>query len=272
MASFSSGIPSSPFFQPNLFLSIDEEQIPSMNSINALFPSSNPNTLTRGMVGIMERRPSASFSGNVEGEEELSDESSQPGEKKKRLNLEQVRALEKNFELGNKLEPERRIQLARTLGLQPRQIAIWFQNRRARWKTKQLEKDYDLLKRKFDVVKADNDSLQFQNKKLQSEILKLKGSEVMNLNKETEGCCSNRSDCCAEINLDISGTFAEQLNPDMHSISLFPVIRQLPPAISGQFLHGASRPEFSEESFGNFVCGVEEQNSFWAWDDHHNFH
>jgi homeobox-leucine zipper protein len=104
------------------------------------------------------------------GEDDLSDDGSQVGEKKRRLNMEQVKTLEKNFELGNKLEPERKMQLARALGLQPRQIAIWFQNRRARWKTKQLEKDYDLLKRQFEAVKADNDALQSQNQKLQAEV------------------------------------------------------------------------------------------------------
>lgn len=104
------------------------------------------------------------------GEDDLSDDGSQVGEKKRRLNMEQVKTLEKNFELGNKLEPERKMQLARALGLQPRQIAIWFQNRRARWKTKQLEKDYDLLKRQFEAVKADNDALQAQNQKLQAEV------------------------------------------------------------------------------------------------------
>nr|DAD34821.1 TPA_asm: hypothetical protein HUJ06_005461 [Nelumbo nucifera] len=116
-----------------------------------------------------------SFSGidmceETNGEEDLSDDGSQAGEKKRRLNMEQVKTLEKNFELGNKLEPERKMQLARALGLQPRQIAIWFQNRRARWKTKQLEKDYDLLKRQFEAIKADNDALQAQNKKLHAEV------------------------------------------------------------------------------------------------------
>lgn len=96
---------------------------------------------------------------------------SQLGEKKRRLSLEQVKALEKSFEVGNKLEPERKMQLARALGLQPRQIAIWFQNRRARSKTKQLEKDYELLKRQFEALSADNDALKSQNKKLHSEVI-----------------------------------------------------------------------------------------------------
>ncbi|KAJ8492276.1 hypothetical protein OPV22_013997 [Ensete ventricosum] len=36
----------------------------------------------------------------------------QKGEKKRRLNMEQMRTLEKNYELGIKLEPERKMQLA----------------------------------------------------------------------------------------------------------------------------------------------------------------
>lgn len=116
-----------------------------------------------------------SFSGidvgeEANGEDDFSDDGSQAGEKKRRLNMEQVKTLEKNFELGNKLEPERKMQLARALGLQPRQIAIWFQNRRARWKTKQLEKDYDLLKRQYEAVKADHEALQAQNQKLHAEV------------------------------------------------------------------------------------------------------
>lgn len=115
------------------------------------------------------KRSSLSFE-EMGGEDELSDDCSQAGEKKRRLKLDQVRTLEKNFELGNKLEPERKMQLARALGLQPRQIAIWFQNRRARWKTKKLEKDYEALQMQFDVVKAENDALHEHNKKLQTEV------------------------------------------------------------------------------------------------------
>ena len=86
-------------------------------------------------------------------EDNLSDDGSHMmlGGTKKRLNLEQVRALEKIFELGNKLEPERKMQLGKALGLQPRQIANWFQNRKARLKTKQLERDSEETVRCFEI-------------------------------------------------------------------------------------------------------------------------
>lgn len=80
-------------------------------------------------------------------------------EKKRRLSVDQVRSLEKSFEIENKLEPERKMQLAQQLGLQPRQVAVWFQNRRARWKTKQLEHVYDALKQEFDTVLAEKEKL-----------------------------------------------------------------------------------------------------------------
>ncbi|CAH2043365.1 unnamed protein product [Thlaspi arvense] len=95
-------------------------------------------------------------------------------EKKRRLSVEQVKALEKNFEIDNKLEPERKVKLAQELGLQPRQVAIWFQNRRARWKTKQLERDYGVLKSNFDALKRSRDSLQHDNDSLLTEIKELR--------------------------------------------------------------------------------------------------
>ncbi|XP_052729693.1 homeobox-leucine zipper protein HAT7 isoform X2 [Vigna angularis] len=151
----------------------DHHHLPS-TSLNA-FPSLPPQHFQGGAPPLMLKR-SMSFSGienkcdEVNGDDELSDDGNfQCGEKKKRLNLEQVKALEKSFELGNKIEPERKVQLAKALGLQPRQIAIWFQNRRARWKTKQLEKEYEALKKQFEAAKADNDVLKSQNQKLQAE-------------------------------------------------------------------------------------------------------
>lgn len=233
------------------------------------------------------------------GEEDLSDDDdcSQPGGvKKRRLNMEQVRTLEKNFELGNKLEPERKMQLARALGLKPRQVAIWFQNRRARWKTKQLEKDFELLKSQFDAIKAENDALHSHNRNLQAEILALKGKEapeLINLNKETEGSSSNRSENSSEINLDISRSLTVVItasppspaesrpNHSLHHMPFFSAIRQQP-SIS-QLLPGSSKGDIqcakiehgavvADENFSNLLCGMDDHNAFWPWPDHHSLH
>ncbi|AEC07305.1 Homeobox-leucine zipper protein ATHB-6 [Arabidopsis thaliana] len=114
--------------------------------------------------------------GYEEEEEAIVEERGHVGlsEKKRRLSINQVKALEKNFELENKLEPERKVKLAQELGLQPRQVAVWFQNRRARWKTKQLEKDYGVLKTQYDSLRHNFDSLRRDNESLLQEISKLK--------------------------------------------------------------------------------------------------
>ncbi|KAK8652797.1 hypothetical protein V6N13_126822 [Hibiscus sabdariffa] len=105
------------------------------------------------------------------------EESGHVSEKKRRLSVEQVKALEKNFEVENKLEPERKVKLAQELGLQPRQVAVWFQNRRARWKTKQLERDYGLLKTNYDTLKANYESLRHDNEALLKEIRELQAKQ-----------------------------------------------------------------------------------------------
>ncbi|KAJ9187551.1 hypothetical protein P3X46_002993 [Hevea brasiliensis] len=97
-----------------------------------------------------------------------------PPGKKRRLTAGQVQFLERNFDVENKLDPERKIQLAKELGLQPRQVAIWFQNRRARFKNKQLEKDYDSLKTSYDRLKGDYDNLLKEKENLKIELVSLK--------------------------------------------------------------------------------------------------
>lgn len=114
-----------------------------------------------------------SFDHEESGDEYLDEYFNQP-EKKRRLSMDQVQFLERSFEEENKLEPERKIQLAKELGLQPRQIAVWFQNRRARWKTRQLETDYETLNANYKSLKADYDTLLGENEKLKAEVLRLK--------------------------------------------------------------------------------------------------
>ncbi|URD86822.1 Homeobox-leucine zipper protein [Musa troglodytarum] len=282
---------SSSFFSPNYVIHMqtphEEDQLPT--AVAALLHNAPCNSLQDlTVMARMIGKRSLSFSGVENGDEmqaddDFSDDGMQTGEKKRRLTVEQVRTLEKNFEQGNKLEPERKMQLARALGLQPRQVAIWFQNRRARWKTKQLEKDYDVLKRQFEAMKSENEALRAQNQKLHAEISALKGREapeLINLNKETEGSCSNRSENSSEINLDISRTSVTESPLSPHQS--LPFIHSIRPADMDQLLQSSSRPEMqspkietgaTEGSFSNLLCGMEDQSaSFWPWSDHHNFH
>lgn len=94
-----------------------------------------------------------------------------PRGKKRRLSPTQVQSLEKTFGVENKLEPEKKMQIAKELSLQPRQVAIWFQNRRARFKNKQLEKDYDSLRACYDKLMADYDNLIKEKENLKTEVI-----------------------------------------------------------------------------------------------------
>ncbi|KAJ4882782.1 Homeobox-leucine zipper protein HAT7 [Raphanus sativus] len=208
-------------------------------------------------------------------EDNLSDDGSHMmlGEKKKRLSLEQVMALEKSFELGNKLEPERKMQLAKALGLQPRQIAIWFQNRRARWKTKQLERDYDSLKKQFDVLKSDNDSLLASNKKLHAELAALKKQdrqESAKIKREiAEASWSNNE-----------STENDNNNSDINHVNmikdLFPSsIRSATTTTTSAHI---DHQMVQDQGFCNMFNGIDETTSasYWTWPDqqqqHHNHH
>ncbi|KAK8607192.1 hypothetical protein V6N13_052936 [Hibiscus sabdariffa] len=90
--------------------------LPSPYSLTSLL--SSPPQLFHG-AGKLEE---VLHGGHGNGDDELSDEGSNHGEKKKRLKKEQVRALENSFELGNKLDPEKKLRLSKELGLKPRHL------------------------------------------------------------------------------------------------------------------------------------------------------
>ncbi|KAI5058295.1 hypothetical protein GOP47_0026465 [Adiantum capillus-veneris] len=153
-----------------------------MGSVNVLqgeqepsWPLSRPRDFNQG-----NKRRSLHSSGKAETDDE---ELLAGVEKKRRLTVEQVNYLESSFSMDLKLEPERKALLAKQLGIRPRQVAIWFQNRRARWKTQQLEQDYESLKTRYEtVVKEkerllkDHDSAKEANKRLQAEVARLTSS------------------------------------------------------------------------------------------------
>jgi len=124
------------------------------------------------------------------GDEDLEDYFHQP-EKKRRLSTDQVQFLEKSFEVENKLEPDRKVQLAKELGLQPRQVAIWFQNRRARWKTKQMEKEYEVLQDSYNSLKADYENLLKEKDTLKAQVVVLQDKLLL---REKERGISELSD------------------------------------------------------------------------------
>ena len=84
----------------------------------------------------------------------------------RRFSDDQIRLLESIFESETRLEPRKKLQLARELGLQPRPVAIWFQNRRARWKSKHIELDYRTLRADYDELASRFESLKQEKESL----------------------------------------------------------------------------------------------------------
>lgn len=102
----------------------------------------------------------------------------------RRFSDEQIKSLEVMFEADSRPESRRKQQLATELGLRPRQVAVWFQNRRARLKSKQIERDYRLLKAgydtlasSFELLKREHQSLLLQSQKLKTLLGKHQGVE-----------------------------------------------------------------------------------------------
>ncbi|KAF9669113.1 hypothetical protein SADUNF_Sadunf14G0074100 [Salix dunnii] len=92
---------------------------------------------------------------------------------KRRFSDEQIKSLETMFESETRLEPRKKMQLARELGLQPRQVAIWFQNKRARWKSKQLERDYSILRANYNSLASQFETMKKEKQALAIQLQKL---------------------------------------------------------------------------------------------------
>ncbi|KAF3320071.1 Homeobox-leucine zipper protein HOX11 [Carex littledalei] len=83
----------------------------------------------------------------------MNEEENSHARKKLRLSKEQAMLLEKNFRKHATLDP---VTLAKELSLLPRQVEVWFQNRRARTKLKQTEIDYKYLRHRYQLLNQEN--------------------------------------------------------------------------------------------------------------------
>ncbi|XP_062096331.1 homeobox-leucine zipper protein ATHB-52-like [Humulus lupulus] len=89
---------------------------------------------------------------------------------KRRLNEDQVRVLERDFNYDKKLESEHKHQLAEQLGIPARQVAVWYQNKRARWRTQSLEVDCTTLQHRLDTALAEKRRLEREVRVLRGEL------------------------------------------------------------------------------------------------------
>ncbi|XP_073298641.1 homeobox-leucine zipper protein ATHB-40-like [Primulina huaijiensis] len=110
--------------------------------------------------------------------------------RKRKLSEEQMNMLEKCFGSEHKLESERKDRLAAELGLDSRQVAVWFQNRRARWKSKKLEEEYSRLKSEHDTTVVEKCCLETQLLKLKDQLHEAE-KEIQRLSERGEGFLSN---------------------------------------------------------------------------------
>ncbi|XP_059643781.1 homeobox-leucine zipper protein HAT22-like [Cornus florida] len=91
--------------------------------------------------------------------------------KKLRLTKVQSALLEESFKQHSTLSPKQKQDLARELKLRPRQVEVWFQNRRARTKLKQTEMDCEFLKKCCETLTD-------ENRRLQKEVQELKALKL----------------------------------------------------------------------------------------------
>ncbi|CAI9087376.1 OLC1v1021433C1 [Oldenlandia corymbosa var. corymbosa] len=116
---------------------------------------------------------------------------------KKRLTQDQVKLLQSSFDFNNKLDPDRKLQLAQELGIPPRKISIWYQNKRARWKTESLEADSKALKLRLETLLDDNQRLQSEVGRLRLELHRAR--EMLSSANKYSAFSSQLSSSCDEV-------------------------------------------------------------------------
>ncbi|KAK8718413.1 hypothetical protein V6N13_045648 [Hibiscus sabdariffa] len=99
------------------------------------------------------------------------------------LGFQRSLVLEETFKEHSTLNPKQKLALAKQLNLRPRQVEVWFQNRRARTKLKQTEVDCEYLKRCCDNLTEENRRLHKEVQELRA--LKLSPQLYTHMNPPT---------------------------------------------------------------------------------------
>lgn len=138
--------------------------------------SSSPNSaVSPFQMDFSTRNGNAEFGGrnkreqhDGEGSRASDDDENGSTRKKLRLSKEQSAFLEESFKEHTTLNPKQKLALAKQLNLRPRQVEVWFQNRRARTKLKQTEVDCEYLKRCCETLTEENRRLQKELQELRA--------------------------------------------------------------------------------------------------------
>ncbi|XP_021718450.1 homeobox-leucine zipper protein HAT22-like [Chenopodium quinoa] len=147
------------------------------------------------VVSVKRERESASSddlelergSSRISDEEEDGCGPTNTPRKKLRLTKDQSALLEESFKQQSTLNPKQKQALADRLNLRPRQVEVWFQNRRARTKLKQTEVDCEYLKKCCETLTDENRRLQKELQELKT--LKLGQPFYMHLPAATLTMC-----------------------------------------------------------------------------------
>ncbi|XP_062112183.1 homeobox-leucine zipper protein HAT14-like isoform X2 [Humulus lupulus] len=145
------------------------------------------------------------------------DEENGSTRKKLRLSKEQSAFLEESFKEHSTLNPKQKVALAKQLNLRPRQVEVWFQNRRARTKLKQTEVDCEYLKRCCETLTDENRRLQKELQELRA--LKTSQPFYMQLPATTLTMCPSCERVATAGTGTAAGSAANSGNPSPHRFS-----------------------------------------------------
>ncbi|KAG2694486.1 hypothetical protein I3843_08G143000 [Carya illinoinensis] len=209
-------------FEPSLTLGLSGEgyghQVPKKIDVNRgcdetvdLYRQTSPHSAVSSFSSGRVKRERDLSSEEIEVERVSSrvsdeDEDGPNARKKLRLTKEQSALLEESFKQHSTLNPKQKQALARQLNLRPRQVEVWFQNRRARTKLKQTEVDCEFLKKCCETLTDENRRLQKELHELKA--LKLAQPLYMHMPAATLTMCPS----CERIGSGVVGENASKIS------------------------------------------------------------